>query len=72
MENFVTLCTHRQLTKEEMHNLFDDCVDMWHGLDSSNVEIYEFLGLSFEDYSVIATRPSQIVSVIDKYRKNER
>lgn len=52
--NFVDLCLSGDVLEDEI----DDFVDKWHEDEESNLELYEYLGMSWDEYSVWATKPS--------------
>lgn len=44
----------------------DDYVARWHsGLAGENQELHEFLGMSWEEYSLWATRPSILSAILN-------
>lgn len=62
--NFVDLCLGGDVLGDEI----DDFVESWHENDSTQ-ELHEYLGMSWEEYSVWATKPS-ILPFILAARKN--
>jgi hypothetical protein len=63
--NFVDLCLSGDVLEDEV----DDFVESWHEDENSTQELHEYLGMSWEEYSVWATRPS-ILPFILSARKN--
>jgi hypothetical protein len=60
--NFISSC----LSGEAFMDEIDDYVERWHsGLAGENQELHEFLGMSWEEYSLWATRPSILESIIN-------
>jgi hypothetical protein len=45
----------------------DDFVDAWHNSDS-DLEIYDYLGLSFDEYSIWVEQPQLLSMVINSKR----
>ena len=44
----------------------DDYIAQWHsGLAGKNQELHEFLGMSWEEYSLWATRPSILAAILN-------
>lgn len=52
--NFVSLCLSGDVLEDEI----DDFVESWHEDEGSNQELHEYLGMSWEEYSIWATNPS--------------
>jgi hypothetical protein len=63
--NFIDLCLGGDVLVDEI----DDFVEKWHESEDSTQELHEYLGMSWEEYSVWATRPS-ILPFILSARKN--
>ena len=63
--NFVDLCLGGDVLEDEV----DDFVENWHEDENSTQELHEYLGMSWEEYSVWATKPS-ILPFILSARKN--
>ncbi|XXF10891.1 hypothetical protein J3Q00_11315 [Pseudomonas sp. D2-3] len=65
---FIEKCLSGDVFLDEI----DDAVEAWSdGVEGENQELHEFLGMSFEEYSVWATNPS-ILTWIVAARKNKR
>lgn len=52
--SFIDLCLSGDVLEDEI----DSFVDRWHEDDETTLELHEYLGMSWEEYSVWATRPS--------------
>ncbi|MFT6550018.1 MAG: hypothetical protein ACJA1I_000044 [Zhongshania marina] len=63
--NFVDLCLGGDVLEDEI----DEFVENWHEDENSTQEIHEYLGMSWEEYSVWAIKPS-ILPFILTARKN--
>lgn len=63
--SFIDLCLSGDVLEDEV----DSFVDSWHEDDETALELHEYLGMSWEEYSVWATRPS-ILPFILSARKN--
>lgn len=63
--SFIDLCLSGDVLEDEI----DSFVDSWHEDDETALELHEYLGMSWEEYSVWATRPS-ILPFILSARKN--
>ena len=49
----------------------DDYIKRWHsGLAGKHQELHEFLGMSWDEYSLWATRPSILASILNSRRRN--
>lgn len=60
MSNFIEKCISGEVLEEEI----DDFVEKWHEDESLNVELHEYLGMNWEDYSIWATNPSVLRFII--------
>ena len=59
---FISNC----LAGEAFMDEIDDYIAQWHsGLAGKNQELHEFLGMSWEEYSLWATRPSILSSILN-------
>lgn len=63
--SFIDLCLSGDVLEDEI----DGFVDSWHEGEETGLELHEYLGMSWEEYSVWATRPS-ILPFILSARKN--
>ena len=53
----------RAVLGEVMPDEIDDFIDFWHDAESDE-ELHDFLGLSFEEYSLFAAHPDNINTII--------
>ncbi len=51
---------------EDIHNH----IDYWHDLENDEIttELYEFLGLTLDDYKLWLKKPSDLESILEKYK----
>ena len=63
--NFINLCLEGDVLEDEI----DEFVDGWHDDENLNMELHEYLGMSWEEYSVWAVRPSVLPFILSA-RKN--
>ena len=60
--DFISSC----LAGEAFMDEIDDFIEQWHsGLAGKNQELHEFLGMSWEEYSLWATRPSILSAILN-------
>lgn len=52
--SFIDLCLSGDVLEDEI----DGFVDSWHEDEKTTLELHEYLGMNWEEYSVWATRPS--------------
>ncbi len=52
--SFIDLCLSGDVLEDEI----DGFVDSWHEDESTDLKLHEYLGMSWDEYSVWATRPS--------------
>jgi hypothetical protein len=64
--NFIDSCINGSVLIDEI----DDFVDRWHDDDSLHVELHEYLGMSWEEYSIWATRPSILPFIFSARKKH--
>jgi len=65
--NFIELCLAGDVLEDEI----DDFVDNWHdGKAGEGQELYEFLGMSWEEYSIWATKPSILSFILSAHKKH--
>lgn len=53
----------RAVRGEVMPDEIDDYIDYWHDMDNSE-ELHDFLGLTFEEYSLFVAHPDNINIII--------
>ena len=63
--NFVNLCLNGDVLEDEI----DDFIDGWHDDEETTLELHEYLGMTWEVYSVWSTKPS-VLPFILAARKN--
>lgn len=63
--NFIELCLSGEVLEDEI----DDFVDNWHDDEEIQLELHDYLGMNWEEYSVWATRPSVLPFILTA-RKN--
>ncbi len=60
--SFISNC----LSGEAFMDEINDYIEQWHsGLVGKNQELHEFLGMSWDEYSLWATRPSILSAIIN-------
>jgi len=64
--NFVEKC----LAGESLADEIDDYISEWHEGAGEDQELHEYLGLTWEEYSLWGTRPSILSSILSSRRKN--
>lgn len=64
--NFMQMALRGDVMSDEI----EDFVEEWHGSDS-NVEVYEYLGLTWEEYSLWVSHPDYIDLVIAARRSDK-
>jgi hypothetical protein len=64
--SFIEKCINGDASLDEI----DDYIDEWHDSDSDiNLELHEFLGMSWEEYSLWAVKPKFLAWIINARRK---
>jgi hypothetical protein len=63
--SFVNLCLNGDILEDEI----DDFIDSWHEDEGTTIELHEYLGMTWDEYSVWSTKPS-ILPFIISARKN--
>lgn len=63
--SFVNLCINGDVLEDEV----DDFVDSWHDDEETTLELHEYLGMTWDEYSVWSIKPS-ILPFIISARKN--
>ena len=65
--SFIEKCINGDASLDEI----DDYIDEWHDSDSDiNLELHEFLGMSWEEYSLWAVKPSLLAEILN-HRKQD-
>lgn len=63
--NFIEMCLAGDVLEDEI----DDFVDQWHdGEAGKGQELYEFLGMSWKEYSIWATNPSILPFILSAHK----
>ncbi len=62
--NFINLCLEGDVLEDEI----DEFVDGWHDDENLNIELHDYLGMSWEEYSVWAVRPSVLPFILSARR----
>ena len=64
--SFIEKCINGDASLDEIDNYIDE----WHDSDSTNdLELHEFLGMSWEEYSLWAVKPKFLAWIINARRK---
>ncbi len=64
--SFVDLCLSGEVLEDEI----DDFVEQWHENDELNIELHEYLGMTWEEYSIWAMNPSILPFILSARKKN--
>ncbi|MCA6501785.1 MAG: hypothetical protein ACK54E_01130 [Pseudanabaena sp.] len=65
--SFIEKCINGDASLDEIDNYIDE----WHDSDSDiNLELHEFLGMSWEEYSLWAVKPSLLAEILN-HRKQD-
>ncbi|WP_373490303.1 hypothetical protein [Parasphingorhabdus sp.] len=48
----------------------DDFIDTWHDMTDGSIELHEFLGMSWAEYSLWANNPDSIFDIASARRRN--
>lgn len=60
MNNFIQMCISGDALQDEI----DEYVEAWHSGKVENCELHEYLGMTWEEYSIWGTSPSVIRYII--------
>jgi len=63
---FIDLCLEGEVLEDEI----DDFVEKWHESDDVPEQLHDYLGMSWEEYSVWATKPSILPFILSARKKN--
>lgn len=63
--SFIDLCLSGDVLEDEI----DGFVDSWHEDEDTDSELHEYLGMSWDEYSVWATRPSILPFILTARNK---
>ena len=65
--SFIEKCINGDASLNEI----DDYIDEWHDSDLSNgIELHEYLGMTWKEYSIWAIKPSFLAEIVNS-RKQE-
>jgi len=65
--SFIEKCINGDASLDEI----DDYIDAWHDSDSdSELELHEYLGMTWKEYSIWAIKPSSLAEIVNT-RKRE-
>jgi hypothetical protein len=65
--SFIEKC----INGEAFLNEIDDYIDEWHDSDSANaLELHEFLGMSWKEYSLWAIKPSLLAEIVNERKRD--
>jgi len=65
--SFIEKCINGDASLDEI----DDYIDEWHDSDLSNgIELHEYLGMTWKEYSIWAIKPSFLAEIVNS-RKQE-
>ena len=64
--SFIEKCINDDASLDEI----DDYIDEWHDSDSNiSLELHEFLGMSWEEYSLWAVKPSLLAEIVNENKR---
>ena len=63
--SFIDLCLNGDVLEDEV----DDFVDSWHEDDENEAELHEFLGMTWDEYSIWATTPSILPFILSARKR---
>lgn len=71
--NFKDRAIQRELNEEELHELWDNSIENWHDCEQLDSEIagplHKFLGMTWVEYARVATTPSYLMELVNKWKK---
>ena len=65
--SFIDLCLSADVTEDEISAF----VDNWHEDQETSLALHEYLGMHWNEYSVWATHPSILPSILDARRQGK-
>ena len=65
MKIFIELCSNGEVLMEEI----DDFIDEWHE-SAQEIELHEFLGMSWKEYSAWVAEPDILPFIVTAYTEN--
>jgi hypothetical protein len=63
--SFIELCLNGEVLEDEI----EDFVENWHDDEETKLELHEYLGMNWEEYSVWATKPSILPFILTARKK---
>lgn len=63
--NFINLCLEGEVLEDEIN----DFVNNWHEDEKTSLDLHEYLGMSWEEYSVWSTKPSILPFILSARKK---
>ncbi|MDO7360404.1 MULTISPECIES: hypothetical protein [Acinetobacter] len=60
MKTFIDLCLSGDVFIDEI----DDYIDKWHDGEGENLELFEFLGMTADEYELWLKAPQQLATII--------
>jgi hypothetical protein len=64
--SFIEKCINGDASLDEI----DDYIDEWHDSDSSNdLELHQFLGMTWAEYSLWAIKPSLLAEIVNERKR---
>ena len=65
--NFIELCLSGEVLEDEI----DDFVEKWHnGEEGRDIELHEYLGMRWNEYSLWATKPSILPFILSAHKSH--
>ncbi len=65
-KSFIEKCINGDASLDEI----DDYIDAWHDSDSdTELELHEYLGMTWKEYSLWAVKPKRLARIINARRK---
>ncbi|MNG99321.1 hypothetical protein D3C79_584870 [compost metagenome] len=62
---FIEQCLNGDVLEDEI----DDFIEEWHDNEKIDAELHEYLGMSWDEYSVWATRPSILPFILSARKR---
>lgn len=63
--NFIEQCLNGDVLEDEI----DDFIEKWHESEGIDTELHDYLGMSWGEYSVWATRPSILPFILSARKR---
>lgn len=55
----------------DIDECIDNEIDHWHDSFMDDIELHEYLGMTWEEYAMWVENPNSLQSIIDNRRKNK-